>query len=483
MLDGKKTAIDFDKLNDLKVLYIEDDAGIREELSETLRMDIETIYVAGNGKEGLEIYRQHLPDAIITDIRMPVMDGLEMIRQIREEDLDIPILITTAFNESDYLLKAIDLGVDGYITKPVDINKMLYMLYKSTQLFFAKRENEAKNTLLQLVMAQNPELMVVIRDDKVEFMSESWKQYKTPGAYTYQDFGQMLGDADGQPLGDTWEEKVVEIHDRVVSLLEEGKVSRYLNVSSLCILESRTFLYTFHDITKMKQEYDVLSDSYHETKEMLALQSKLASMGEMIEAIAHQWRQPLNVLSLSASKLEMELEEDSEELDRDAMEKILKVFKNQIMHMNQTIIDFKGFVQPEKSRTYFGVRDSIEQVLTLFGKQYQHANMDIKIIGGDLQLYGLQNEFQHVFINLLNNTRDALVEREINPGKVVIEIGSNLKKPSIICRDNAGGFPEDIFKRLFTERVSSKGKEGSGIGMLMSKRIIEEGMGGKYPCA
>ena len=114
----------------ITILYVEDDIDIREELSDILQFSVENLYVATNGKEGLELYKKHNIDIIITDINMPIMNGLEMIGNIRKDDENIPIIITSAFNDISYLKKAIDLQVDKYINKPVDISQLMLAIDK-----------------------------------------------------------------------------------------------------------------------------------------------------------------------------------------------------------------------------------------------------------------------------------------------------------------------------------------------------------------
>jgi len=110
---------------DLIILYVEDDEDIAEEVAEFLQHMVQELYVATNGEEGLRMYYKYHPDIIITDIQMPLMDGLEMIRKIREDDKEIPVLVTSAYDDSEFLVDSINLGVDGYLMKPLDFEVMM----------------------------------------------------------------------------------------------------------------------------------------------------------------------------------------------------------------------------------------------------------------------------------------------------------------------------------------------------------------------
>lgn len=145
-------------LKTLTVLYVEDEAMVREEVSKFLRRRFSRVDEASNGSEGLELFRKNDYDIVITDIKMPVMDGLRMAEKIREVRDGMPIVIVTAFSDTDYFLKAIDLGVDGYVKKPINTEQLLSETYKATHSRFqeiqiAKAKNETIRALTQIVGA------------------------------------------------------------------------------------------------------------------------------------------------------------------------------------------------------------------------------------------------------------------------------------------------------------------------------------------
>lgn len=108
--------------DNITILYVEDEASIREEMLEILELDFENIHVAKNGQEGLEMFQKLQPDIIISDIQMPIMDGIQMSKEILSIDPDAKIILTTAFNEEGYLEQANNIGIKSYVNKPVDIN-------------------------------------------------------------------------------------------------------------------------------------------------------------------------------------------------------------------------------------------------------------------------------------------------------------------------------------------------------------------------
>ncbi|MBI5005982.1 MAG: response regulator [Nitrosomonadales bacterium] len=146
--DNTTTQIDSGFLKTLAVLYVEDDDEIRELLSRFLRRWIGTLHTATNGQEGSAAFLEHKPDVVVTDIKMPVMDGLEMAAAIKSSAHEVPIIVITAYSERDYFIRAIEIGVDQYVTKPVNTDILLHAIYKSASHRLHQQELEKAEKLL-----------------------------------------------------------------------------------------------------------------------------------------------------------------------------------------------------------------------------------------------------------------------------------------------------------------------------------------------
>lgn len=132
--------VDMELLKDVSILYVEDDLFLRERVLEFLKMHFRCVYAAENGKEGLEIFGKESPDVVVTDIKMPVMNGLDMAQRIKEINNEIPIIILTAFSEASFLMKAIEIGVDRYVQKPTEGEELIEAIYKSILPGFQKKQ-------------------------------------------------------------------------------------------------------------------------------------------------------------------------------------------------------------------------------------------------------------------------------------------------------------------------------------------------------
>jgi putative nucleotidyltransferase with HDIG domain len=145
-------------LGSLSVLYVEDDPMVRSQLARYLERRVKTLTVAENGREGLELFRTGHYDIVVTDIKMPEMDGLQMAEHIKADFRDVPIIVITAYSESDYLIRAIELGVNRYVTKPIDPDILIEAIYKAVEVRFQQEEIDRANrrvrdSLEQIVMA------------------------------------------------------------------------------------------------------------------------------------------------------------------------------------------------------------------------------------------------------------------------------------------------------------------------------------------
>lgn len=216
-----------------------------------------------------------------------------------------------------------------------------------------------------------------------------------------------------------------------------------------------------------------------EKDHLMAQQSKLASMGEMIGNIAHQWRQPLNALSLLLQKQKVFYDRGllTAEKVQESTEKGTRLIKK----MSTTIDDFRDFFKPNKQKEYFDIRHAVQSSLELIDAALYDKNIDLSVdIPDGKKIFGYESEFSQVILNIVNNAKDALVENEIKDAKIKIDAQINYGFINISISDNAGGIPEETIDKVFEPYFTTKEEgQGTGIGLYMSKMIIEGNMGGK----
>lgn len=225
------------------------------------------------------------------------------------------------------------------------------------------------------------------------------------------------------------------------------------------------------EVTQYEKEYQQV---------MLLQQSKLASMGEMIDNIAHQWRQPLNLLGIIVQKSLRAYE--AGKVDEKYLNKMISDSMEQILHMSQTIEDFHNFVKPYQKDSEFDINESVEQSFQLLSAMFESYRIEVNITYTEeaLLIFGSHSEFKQVMINLLLNARDALMENNIQSPVITIGISADGLEGVVNIQDNGGGIAPEIIGRIFEPYFSTKEEgRGSGIGLYMSYAIIRTKMGGR----
>jgi hypothetical protein len=285
-----------------------------------------------------------------------------------------------------------------------------------------------------------------------------------------------------------------------VMLVNEGQLPFFVQIEALVCRSKDACRVVIIDSSERKRAEDALAEKRRELEElnrtletrilqavdelrkkdqMLILQDRRALMGEMINNIAHQWRQPLNSLGLYIQ--ELTLVYDTGEFSEDFLNKNSHEAMMLILHMSQTIDDFRGFFRSDKEMLTFGVNQVIGQTVSLIEKSFLNQRTRIAVTTeGSPLITGYPNEYSQVLLNILMNARDELVERDVDDARISIFSFEEGGKTIVTISDNAGGVAEEIMDRLFEPYFSTKGPDkGTGVGLFMSKTIIEKNMGGK----
>ncbi|MCP4970010.1 MAG: response regulator [Arcobacter sp.] len=166
--------IDKSLFKDVTLLYVEDDLMTLEEISYVLKKYIKNLIVAKNGQEGLSLFKKHNPDMVITDINMPVMNGLEMSEKIFKINPNVPIAVTTAHSDGEYLIKAIELGIDKYILKPINLKEVLVIIQKSLNLNKINFESLEYKKYIQFILDTKPTFMFIIHSNQIEYVNSNF---------------------------------------------------------------------------------------------------------------------------------------------------------------------------------------------------------------------------------------------------------------------------------------------------------------------
>ena len=213
-------------------------------------------------------------------------------------------------------------------------------------------------------------------------------------------------------------------------------------------------------------------------KQMMITQSRFAAMGEMLSMIAHQWRQPLSTTTLLISKERVKLMMEAKE-DKEFSETLDKI-SDTMLYLSDTIDDFQTFFKPERSKQTVEIERLIEKINQFIQPRIYTTDIKFEIIccdRGELEIY--TNELVQSLINIINNAIDVLLEKNIENPYITISFDNSSEYISIHIEDNGGGIDEKIIDNIYEPYFSTKSKNGTGLGLYMSKMIIEQHMDGE----
>jgi len=226
------------------------------------------------------------------------------------------------------------------------------------------------------------------------------------------------------------------------------------------------------DITELKLTQIKLEQQYETIKN----QATHVSMGEMIGNIAHQWRQPLNTITTASSGMQLQKEYDI--LTDELFEESCNAINKNANYLSKTIDDFKNFIKGDRIKKVFNLKNDIDSFLNLVKGSVINNNINIVLdVQNNIKIDGYENELIQCFMNIFNNSKDAL--KDINDKFIFISTSIENEKILIKIKDNAGGIPVDVLPKIFEPYFTTKRQiQGTGLGLHMTYNLISEGMNG-----
>ena len=359
---------------------------------------------------------------------------------------------------------------------PLDLEESLVILYiyditflseTNYKLEMAKKNLSEKNEELRLILDTTMEAIIIFKDNSVvdcnKIAIELFnKQMK------YELINKSFDDLINNKNSDIFNEK--EPFETNLTREDGSEFSAIINIKNTSLNNQIFQIVTIANIEDLKRKENLMAE-----------QSKLAAMGEMLGNIAHQWRQPLNIISMSSSNLK--LKNDMGELNSSTLRESLSLILKTINHLSDTIETFNDFLKTDKEKSIFNVNDNIKNSISLVDNFFKNFNIDIVLeLDDDVFLNNLANEFSQAFINILNNAKDAIVLnlKDNESGLIKIKTKKIDNFIEILVLDNALGVDKDILNKIFEPYFTTKHKyQGTGLGLYMTRKIINSSMGGE----
>jgi signal transduction histidine kinase len=405
------------------VLIVDDESLIRLNLRALLEDLGYSVSEAADGREALVVLKRESPDLVLTDLRMPEMDGLSLIMAIHEIRPDTPVIVVSGAGSIRDAMEAVRRGAWDYITKPVDDQDTFEVVINRTL---------ERSRLMRENRRYQEHLEELVRERTRELHEQAL----------------ML------------EQEIAERQQAQESLAEEQKQLQRLNAT-------------------LEQRVDEEVEKNREKDRIMSHQARLAAMGEMISNIAHQWRQPLNNIGLYIQNLQCDYVEN--QLDEARLNEYVHSSMDTLRYMSQTINDFQHYFRPDREPGLFDIGSTIRDTVKLIESSLQAKGISVaQHETGTRSVSGFPNEFAQVILNIINNAKDALIERGVRNPLIDITTCCTEDLVTVSIRDNAGGIAPEVMDKIFDPYFTTKAKsQGTGLGLYMAKMIIDKNMGGR----
>ena len=213
--------------------------------------------------------------------------------------------------------------------------------------------------------------------------------------------------------------------------------------------------------------------------QMMIAQSRQAAMGEMISMIAHQWRQPLNIMALAVTNIETS--QSLHMLDQKMLETNTRIISKNIFYMSNTIDSFRNFFKPEHAKELVSIEDVINCIVEMIGQSLKNENISLKIENNSrMPLLIYKSSLVQVILNVLNNAKDEFLMQKVTPALITVTVNETTEAVTITICDNAGGIPESIIEKLGQPYFTTKKLTGTGLGLHISRTIVEKYLLGTF---
>jgi PAS domain S-box-containing protein len=351
---------------------------------------------------------------------------------------------------------------------------LLFVIYKNRQLLqyqkkleLAKNETEKSLNNFKTLIELNVAGILILRDKKIIYLNDEAVKilgYSSKSELTDTYVSEILNTeklsnlCDILASSDSYEMNAISKTNKAIPVLLKGKAVEFDNLPSHII--------SLIDLTDIKNK-----------EELMLQQSKMASLGEMIGNIAHQWRQPLSSISTTSSglKLQKEFNQLSDKTFNESLDHITETTK----FLSETIDDFQNYIKEDKLKKEFNILSSIEKVLTLMKGSFVNSFITVENDLEAIVVNSYENELNQALLNILSNAKDAL--KNIDEKDRYIHISSYKTNIYAVIEiiDNGGGIDEKIIKRVFEPYFTTKHKsQGTGLGLYMTHKILTDSMKG-----
>ncbi|ABB43562.1 PAS/PAC sensor hybrid histidine kinase [Sulfurimonas denitrificans DSM 1251] len=493
--------------NDISILFVEDDKEVRAQISDFLTSNMfKDVYVANNGKDGLLKYNIHKPDIVLSDLNMPIMDGLEMSRAIKALDENTPILLITSNFEKNVTEAAVDIGIEGCLFKPLSLNRVEKILTKYIEKIMFQREFKNKQKLLEQYKS-------------IIDISSSVTKTDINGIITYVNnpFCDMSGYSKDELLGKnhtiiSHPDNSKEFYEEIYSTLRDKKIWRghiknrrkngdsYYEssviapildendeiVECISLKQDITELYAKKELLKkrVKEEIEKNIQLKQEREKERLLEERFSIIGKMAAGITHEINTPLTYIKGNLELMMHDIKDlDDEIKQKNYLQEDSKVILEGVNRISSIVESMREMASQAKgmaqeSNVYSSLITAL--ILSYTKASYISVQNSPFKISMDKNRYSFiapiqKQRIEQVFIIIINNALDALkLNQPFDARELNISLRDDDEYVVVSFKDNGGGIDEGIMPHIFNPFQSTKVEGGIGIGLNVAKRIMQD---------
>jgi len=463
------------------ILIIDQSVALAESMKNILEIRNYNVFIAHNAKEGIEILRNEEISLLVLDMELPDINGLDLLEGLRDLFLlnEFLVLAISAKNYPSLMRDTLKGGASNILKKPflyeefvLSVDLLVNSSREKKTISYQKRkiENSLKS-FKELVDSTIGAMFIFKKNICVNCNNEAMQilGYRSKEDVISKEIFEIFTNVSDEHKDELLDNTIDhDFEDKLVSC--DGKAYDVQIKERNVLIDSKVLkIITALDITQVKQNEKILSQ-----------QSKMASMGEMIGNIAHQWRQPLTAISVAAGGIKLNYEFDMEDRD-ETIHELDNIVKN-TQFLSSTIEDFQNFLKNDRATTQFSIHDTVKKTIAIINANL-HTH-DIKVIENfdeRIQINGIQNDLMQVLLNIINNASDILKTKNSLDEEKYILIDAFVENNEVVItvQDSGGGIPEDIIDKVFEPYFTTKHQsQGTGLGLYMTHQIIEK-LGGK----
>ncbi len=458
------------------ILIIDASISMLNRLQTILEKRSYNILTATNAQEGIELLKNHEIGVLILDMELPETNGLSILEGLRDLYLldGFFVLAVSSSNESSTVRDALKRGAKNFLKKPFSYEEFLLkvdLLVKESRAkqTVNKQKREIENSLKsfqELLHATINPMFIFENDTCIDCNTEAVELLELNSIHeVYQmPLIEIFQNVSKEHQNELLDDATNHYFEDVVVSASGKNYNVQVKERNVVIDRKPVKLISIMDITQIKRNEKIISQ-----------QSKMASMGEMIGNIAHQWRQPLTAISVAAGGIQLNYE-----LGMEDQQEILKELENIINNtrfLSDTIEDFQNYLKNDRTRTQFFIQHTIHKTLAIIQANIEsHEIYIVQKYHENKQLEGIENDLVQVLLNIINNAIDVLkVLDKKKKRKVLIETKFDNNFMSLNIYDSGGGVPNEISDKIFDPYFTTKHQsQGTGLGLYMTHQIIEK---------